>query len=289
VDFRRDVALSRARGICDIRHVRPLVMLAIVAVVLGACSSFSEEQAGSASGAPDGGADATSAEGSAPREGGSTGPCASRFCASFDADPFDGEWSGYEKAPYQQVQVGLAPTEDAPRSTRRALRLTIPTSTKLYESNYLKKRVMLPAHARSLTYRYAIRLQQKNTKGGTVRVAALAWVNDVQSNQTVWSRSYLVGDELTQTIAQESKTLETTVTRRLDIGRWYEMATTITFNSPQSATVECFVDGVSYDQKSFDPLYLPEGNAEIRLGGDYAASDWSPTTVDFDDVSFDAQ
>jgi hypothetical protein len=67
------------------------------------------------------------------------------------------------------------------------------------------------------------------------------------------------------------------------------MSATVTFNSPSNASLEVFADGVSYDKSSFDPEVMPQDAVELHLGADYAAAEWSDTTVDFDDVSFDAK
>lgn len=272
--------------------MRILSTIAVTTTVLAACSSFSEEPAAPPTGTLDAGSDATGGGATGSDATGGDGAvatgCAALFCAAFDGEPFDGEWDGYDQGPQPVITIRLSPTEDAPLSPRRALRLALPASAALYQSNHLTKRVALPAGARSLTFRFAIRLQTPNTLDGTVRVAAMTW-GDPAAKQAVWTWAYLAGDQLTMRIEQDSNTLQSTTTRRLEVGRWYDMATTITFASASSATMESFAGGVSYDKGEFDPKVLPGAAAELYLGANYAAAAWTKTAVDFDDVSFDAK
>lgn len=262
--------------------------IAVAAVMLVACSSFGEgsHETGTE---PDGGTDASVIGPDGATGDAGPGGCAALFCASFDGEPFDAEWSGYQSGPQQQIEIGLAPTEEAPRSPRRALRLTLPAANTLYQTHHLKRYIALPAGARTFTYRFSVRVQTPNTRDGTVRVANVEW-GRYTTGEPLAVRAYLAGQNLTFRIDKATGgEVQATATRRLEVGRWYAMATTLTFHSPTNATIESFADGVSYESESFTPPLPLQDRVELQIGADYAASAWTPSTVDFDDVSFDAR
>ena len=268
--------------------VELLLKLGALGVVLGACSAFSSAPEVPLEEAHDAGPSGITGEDAAGGDSSTPSACAALFCTAFDDDPFDGAWDGYGKGAHREVDIVLEQTEDAPRSGRRALRLSIPESSSLYQSNYLRKGIALPAGVRTLTYRFAMRVRTANTKNGDVRVAVLGWGKDLPIESRVAASFVLAKGDLTLRIGKGDVVEASTLTRRLETGRWYELAVTLTFNAAD-ATVETFMDGSSYDKTSFTPHALPEGEAEVHLGAEYATADWSATSVDFDDVSFDAK
>lgn len=254
-------------------------------VILAACTSFSRDEGSPLPGSPDAADGGVQAD--AARDG-AAGCCTKLFSTGFDEERFDSAWDGYERGPQSEIVIRLAPTEEAPRSPSRALRIGLPATASLYQSNYLKKRVTLPPGARTLTYQFAIRVQTANTKNGHVTIAGLSWGKELAMQSAATASLILAGNDLTLDLRQDGGGESSTATRPLAVGRWHAMKSVVTFTSPSSATVESFVDDVSYDKQSFVPVTFPEGQAEIRIGADYATNAWTPSTVDVDDVSFDA-
>jgi hypothetical protein len=259
--------------------------------IVAACSAFSGDEGRPASSSTDaadgGGLQAEAADDVAAKDG-AAGCCTGLFSTGFDDEPFDGVWDGYERGPQSQIVIFLAPTEEAPRSPGRALRIGLPETDSLYQSNYLKKRLALPPGARTLTYQFAIRVKTPNTRTGGVKIAGLSWGKDLSVQSSGDVSLHLVGRELTLGIQQDGGAESSTATRPLVVGRWYAMKSVLIFNSPNNATVESFVDDVSYDKSSFVPVTLPDGQVELRIGAEYATEAWTPSTIDVDDVSFDA-
>jgi hypothetical protein len=186
----------------------------------------------------------------------------------------------------EQHRDSPRPTSEDPASAPRALRATIPATTRIPQRLWLRKDVELEQATR-LEYTYQLRVIQPNTTTGVLRLGGVSWGEDGDS--FIDAIFDMVGDEVRATLVQVGGDKFTGTSKRLSPGTWYRLKIVLSFASAKNATIEHYVDDERIQQRSFVPTTVPRGRVQLWVGAFAAGASFTETIVDWDDVTFDAK